>query len=128
LSGYLLDTNIVLTAMDTPEELSAAVQAAIEIGPAYLSLIAYWEVMIKSTKGSLDVGDPRLWWEEALKTLALHPLPLRAEHIHEIYNLPPIHRDPFDRALIAQATVEEMTLVTTDDVVRSYAWERFHVI
>lgn len=114
--------------MDNPEDLSAAALAAVQSGPNYLSLIVYWEVLVKSMKGSLDVGDPRHWWEEALKKLAALPLPLRAEHIHEVYNLQPIHRDPFDRVLIAQATMEELTMVTTDEVVQSYQWERFQVL
>lgn len=128
MNGYLLDTGVALVAVDTPETLSAPTRAAIERGPAFLSVIAYWEVMIKAMKGSLDVGDARQWWTETLASLALQPLAYRPEHIAAIYDLPFIHRDPFDRALIAQATVEDLTLVTTDAVILQYASDRFQVL
>jgi len=84
--------------------------------------------MIKAMKGMLDVGDPRQWWTETLEALALFPLPYEPEHIAALYGLPPIHRDPFDRALIAQATVEDLVLLTTDAVIPRYASQRFRVI
>ena len=78
-------------------------------------------------KGKLDVGDPRAWWPEALDQLTATPLALRPDHISAIYTLEPIHQDPFDRALIAQATVENLTLVTTDSEIPKYASTHFHV-
>ena len=84
--------------------------------------------MLKAMKGNLKVGDPRTWWFDALEQLAATPLPLRPEHIAGIYALPPIHQDPFDRALIAQAIVEDLTLVTTDRIIPRYASERCRVI
>jgi PIN domain nuclease of toxin-antitoxin system len=128
LNGYLLDTGVALMAVDTPEALSAPVRAALDQGPAFLSVIAYWEVMIKAMKGTLDVGDPRQWWTETLKALALQPLPYRPEHIAASYDLPPVHQDPFDRAMIAQATVEDLTLLTTDAVIPQYASARCRVL
>ena len=59
--------------------------------------------------GALDVGEPRTWWLDALDQLAATPLVLRPEHVSEAYGLPPIHKDPFDRMLIAQAVVEDLT-------------------
>ena len=84
--------------------------------------------MIKAMKGALDVGDPRQWWTESITALALFPLLYEPEHVAAVYDLPPIHRDPFDRALIAQATVEDLTLLTTDAIIPRYASERFHVL
>ena len=114
--------------MDTPEKLSPAIRASLEEGRVWLSVISYWEVMIKSMKGTLDVGDPRQWWTEALAALALQPLPYRPEHIAAIYELPPAHQDPFDRALVAQATVEELALVTTDREILRFASPRLRVV
>lgn len=128
MRGYLLDTGVALIAVNAPERLSAPVRAGIEQGPAFLSVISYWEVMVKSQKGSLDVGDPRLWWSETLDALALEPLLYRPEHVTEIYHLPSYHADPFDRALIAQATAEDMTLLTTDSEISRYAGDRFQAI
>jgi len=108
--------------------LSVPAKAAIAEGPNVLSVVSYWEVMIKSMKGTLDVGDPRAWWFDALDQLAATPLFLRPEHVAAVFRLPPIHKDPFDRMLIAQATVEGLTLVTTDGKIARYASDRLHVI
>ena len=53
---------------------------------------------------------------------------VESDHVAEVYNLPAIHQDPFDRVLIAQAIVEDLTLVTTDEVIREYAGERLRVV
>jgi PIN domain nuclease of toxin-antitoxin system len=93
-----------------------------------LSVVSYWEVLLKSMKGKLEVGDPKRWWQDTVEQLAATPLPLRPDHISEISGLPPIHSDPFDRALIAQAQVEELVLVTTDGAIGKYASGRLRVL
>lgn len=128
MRGYLLDTGVALIAAGQPKLLTAKVKAALERGPAFLSVVAYWEVMIKSMKGTLDVGDPRLWFRETIDALALRPLLFRPEHIDALFRLPPLHRDPFDRALIAQAASEDLTLLTTDRTIPSYAPAHLRVI
>jgi PIN domain nuclease of toxin-antitoxin system len=114
LSGNLLDTNAAIFALAVPARLSVAARTAIQRGPNVLSVVTYWEVMLKSTKGTLDVGDPRTWWRDALDQLAATTLLLRPEHIAGVYALPPHHKDPFDRALIAQALAEDLALVSSD--------------
>lgn len=128
MSRYLLDTGIALLAVNSPENLPRRARTVIEQGGCSLSVISYWEVMIKATKGSLDVGDPRQWWSETLNALALQVLPFRPEHVAELHNLQTIHQDPFDRALIAQATVENLTLVTKDQTIPLYKSDRFHTL
>lgn len=108
--------------------LSATAKAAIAAGPNVLSLISYWEVMLKSMKGTLDVGDPRAWWLDALDQLAATPLPLRSEHIAALHGLPSIHKDPFDRMLIAQATAEGLSLVTMNGKIARYASRSLRVV
>jgi PIN domain nuclease of toxin-antitoxin system len=108
--------------------LSAAAKAAITAGPNFLSVVSYWEVVVKSMKGTLDVGDPRFWWQEALEQLAATVLPLRPDHITAVYGLAPIHKDPFDRMLIAQATVEGLALVTSDGEIARYAVKGLRVV
>jgi PIN domain nuclease of toxin-antitoxin system len=127
-TGHLLDTNTALIALTHPERLSTRVRKAILAGPNVLSAIVYWEVLLKSMKGALDVGEPRTWWADTLEQLAATPLALRPEHVTEVYALPPIHKDPFDRILIAQAIVEDLTLLTTDGEIRRYASKRFRVV
>jgi PIN domain nuclease of toxin-antitoxin system len=127
-AAYLLDTHIALLAMAAPERLSSSIRSAVKRGPNVLSVITYWEVVLKSAKGKLDVGDPLAWWKTALEDLRATSLPLRPDHIAEVHALPPIHQDPFDRALIGQATVEGFTLVTADEAMGSYAGERFRIL
>jgi PIN domain nuclease of toxin-antitoxin system len=94
-----------------------------------LSVVSYWEVTLKAAKGKLiDVGDPRAWWQTAVSDLAATVLPLRSAHVAEIWSLPSVHQDPFDRALIAQAMVEGLTLITTDEAIAQYAGQRLRVV
>jgi PIN domain nuclease of toxin-antitoxin system len=104
------------------------VRAIIRAGPNILSAVVYWEVLLKSMKGLLKIEDPLSWWPDALEQLAATALVLRPEHVAEIYRLPPIHRDPFDRVLIAQAMVEGLSLVTTDREILRYASKRLRVV
>ena len=128
MSGYLLNTNAALIALTDPDRLPAAVRTALLAGPNILSVVCYWEVLLKSRKGSLKVGDPRTWWRDALDQLAATPLALRPEHVAEVYTLAPLHKDPFDRILIAQAIAEELELVTTDGEIPRYASTRLRVV
>ena len=128
MSGYLLNTNAALIALTDPDRLPTAVRTALLAGPNILSVVCYWEVLLKSRKGSLKVGDPRTWWRDALDQLAATPLALRPKHVAEVYTLPPLHKDPFDRILIAQATAEELELVTTDGEIPRYASTRLRVV
>jgi PIN domain nuclease of toxin-antitoxin system len=128
LNGYLLDTGVALIAVSAPERLSKSARRSIEQGPAFLSVIAYWEVMIKSMKGILDVGNPRDWFRETLEALALRPLLYRPEHVTALLSLPSVHQDPFDRALIAQAIAESLTLLTTDSLIPKYATAKLRVL
>lgn len=128
MSGYLLDTNAALLALAAPERLSAAARRAILAGSNFLSVVCYWEVLLKSMKGNLDVGDPRIWWRDALDQLSASALPLRPEHVAAVYGLPPIHKDPFDRILLAQALTENLRLVTIDAAMRKYGTARLRVV
>jgi PIN domain nuclease of toxin-antitoxin system len=120
VNGYLLDTSVALLSLSAPERIAREVRASIEGSRVRLSVITYWEVVLKTGKGKLDVGDPRAWWPDALDKLTATPLTLRPEHVARIYALPSLHRDPFDRALIAQAIAEDLTLVTTDAEIPQY--------
>ena len=127
-AGCLLDTSAAIIALTYPEKLSSRVRKAILAGPNVLSAIVYWEVVLKSMKGALDVGDPRTWWMDALEQLGATPLALRPEHVTAVYELPSIHKDPFDRILIAQAGVEGLILLTTDSEIPKYAGKGIRVL
>jgi PIN domain nuclease of toxin-antitoxin system len=126
--AYLLDTHTAIWALERPEALSESARAVASTGPLVLSVVVYWEVMIKSMKGKLGLGDPRAWWFDALDQLAATPLPVHPRHIAAVYGLPPIHNDPFDRMLIAQATVEGLALVTSDAEIARYGSQALKVI
>jgi PIN domain nuclease of toxin-antitoxin system len=128
VKGHLLDTNIILIAPVEPHKLSRAVQTAVLDGPNFLSVVSYWEVMLKSMKGSLDVGDPRIWWRDVLQELAATPLMLTPQHVEDMLYLPNIHKDPFDRILIAQAMAEDLAIVTVDREIPNYASKNLQVI
>jgi PIN domain nuclease of toxin-antitoxin system len=128
VTGQLLDTNTALIALSDPDRLPRTVRRTLLAGPNILSSVSYWEVVIKVMKGTLQVGDPRAWWHDALEQLAATPLPLRPEHVAELYSLPPLHKDPFDRILIAQALAGGLTLVTLDSEMPRYASARLRVI
>jgi PIN domain nuclease of toxin-antitoxin system len=128
VSEYLLDTTVALVALSAPERLSPAMGKALARGPHSLSVVTYWEVVIKTALGKLHLGDPRQWWTEAIHDLAARVLPVRPEHVAALWELPSIHRDPFDRMLIAQAISSELTLVTTDQEISKYAGGRLKVL
>ena len=127
-NGYLLDTCAVLLALADPDALSSSARKAILAGPNLLSVVSYWEVMLKSMKGTLEVGDPRAWWFDALEQLAATPLVLRPQHVAGVYGLPPIHKDPFDRMLIAQAAAEGLALVSPGGEIARYASKGLRVV
>lgn len=128
VQGYLLDTHAVICAVARSSALSADARRAIAGGPNLISVVTYWEVILNSTKGAIDVGDPRLWWRDVLEQLAASALPLRPAHVSAVYGLPSIHKDPFHRLLIAQAVAEGLTLVSLNAEIAQYASADLRVI
>jgi hypothetical protein len=82
MKSFLLDTSFALFSLAEPERIPAKVRRTVQSGLVYLSVISYWEVLLKSRKGKLEVGDVRVWWSEAVETLAATVLPLRAGTYH----------------------------------------------
>lgn len=118
----LLDTHLLLWAAGEPDRLSKAARALIEASDNDLvfSAASLWEVAIKSSLGRSDfVVDARLL-RRGLRDNGYAELPVTAEHAVAVTSLPPLHKDPFDRMLIAQATVEGIVLLTADEVVAQY--------
>lgn len=85
-----------------------------------LLLDSLWEVAIKSGRGRADFQDDPGSLRRELIDNGYGELPIRGEHAVQIATLPPIHRDPFDRMLVAQAQVDGITLLTVDAVVARY--------
>jgi len=118
----LLDTHLLLWAAGEPSRLSVAALKLIK-APAnelIFSAASIWEVAIKSRLGRSNFqADPRLL-RRGLLDNGYGELPILSEHVVAIDSLPSVHKDPFDRLLVAQATVEGITLLTADSVVAQY--------
>ncbi len=118
----LLDTHLLLWAAGLPDRLPLEVRELLAdpaTEPAY-SAASLWEVAIKSGLGRTDFSvDPRLLRRGLLEN-GYTELPVTGTHAVAVDLLPEIHKDPFDRILIAQAQVEGITLWTMDEVVGRY--------
>jgi PIN domain nuclease of toxin-antitoxin system len=118
----LLDTHLLLWASGQPKRLPSAARKLIENPDNELlfSAASLWEVTIKRGLGRHDFQvDPRLL-RRGLLDNGYGELPIFSEHAVAIETLPPIHKDPFDRILVAQATVEGITLLTNDILLAQY--------
>jgi PIN domain nuclease of toxin-antitoxin system len=116
--SYLLDTHVLLWALGQPRRLGK-VRALIEAPETvvFVSAVSAWEIELKRALGKLSAPDDL---EAQVRAARFAELPLRMSHVARLRSLPPHHRDPFDRALVAQALVEDLTLVTADPLVRRY--------
>ncbi|WP_328799517.1 type II toxin-antitoxin system VapC family toxin [Sandaracinobacteroides hominis] len=118
----LLDTHLLLWTAGAPDRLSA--QARERIGAPesilHFSAASLWEIAIKSSLGREDFAvDPSIL-RRALLDNGYTELPITSAHAAGVTSLPPIHRDPFDRLLVAQAMIEGMLLLTADATVAEY--------
>jgi PIN domain nuclease of toxin-antitoxin system len=114
----LLDTHLLLWAMLQPAKLKPRARSLIEQNEVFVSSASIWEISIKSSLGKLE-ADPRVVLD-ALEPAGLRKLSVSGEHAAKLHQLPPLHRDPFDRMLLAQALSEPLTLLTDDEVLGQY--------
>ena len=117
---YLLDTHTLLWAIATPDRLKPATRTLIGHHQYAVSVGTLWELVNKRHKPEAPVKDPSAWWEQYVVRLRTRVLPIRAAHIMELERLPLLHKDPYDRVLIAQSLVERMPLVTADRDIQKY--------
>ncbi|MDP4029541.1 MAG: type II toxin-antitoxin system VapC family toxin [Gallionella sp.] len=118
----LLDTHLLLWAAGEPQRLSAKARALL-LDPSnqlVFSSASLWEISIKNglERSDFNVDLRRLW--RMLLVNGYRELPVTSEHTIEVNDLPPLHKDPFDRILVAQARVEGWTLLTADKAVAKY--------
>ncbi|MBV9248127.1 MAG: type II toxin-antitoxin system VapC family toxin [Acetobacteraceae bacterium] len=118
----LLDTHILLWAAFCPHRLSQPARELLQ-QPEHILLFSaasIWEVAIKRSLGREDFqADPRLL-RRGLLDNGYEELAITGQHAAAVHALPPIHKDPFDRILIAQSSVEEITLLTVDPAIVKY--------
>jgi len=118
----LLDTHILLWAAGVPERLPQSARSLLRApeNSLFFSAASIWEIVIKLGLGREDFEvDPY----RLRKMLVVHgytELPVTAEHALTVVTIPTLHKDPFDRLLVAQARAEGMVLVTADSAVAQY--------
>lgn len=118
----LLDTHVLIWAAGFPDRISAEGRDLIADteNELFFSAASLWEVAIKSALGREDFAVDARLLRRGLLDNDYSELPVMSEHAVAIGGLPAIHKDPFDRLLIAQSMVEGITLLTTDDLVGQY--------
>ena len=118
----LLDTHLLLWAAGSAQELPAEAADLIDDpdNELFFSAASTWEIAIKTGLGRADFAvDPRLLRRGLLDNGYIE-LPITSQHTVAVADLPPHHKDPFDRLLVAQAIVEGIVLLTSDKVVGAY--------
>jgi len=92
-----------------------------EASDLYLSLASVWEILIKSGIGQLPIPTPAVEYiAHQMRINRVNPLPIRMPHLKELEALAPVHRDPFDRMLVAQARAEGMPILSADPQIKKY--------
>lgn len=116
---YLLDTHVLLWAINGDVQLGARAQAILNdpSNRVHVSVVSLWELMIKERTGKLQMP-PNLF--ERLRKKHQHILSVSLDHVEVVRGLPLHHKDPFDRLLVAQAHAESMTLLTRDHQLQRY--------
>ena len=118
----LLDTHLLLWAALFPERLpKKASRLMNELGNTlYFSTVSIWEISIKLTRPREDMEIDVRHWRSGLLDNGYQELTINSLHAMSVRDLPDIHKDPFDRLLLAQAMREDLTLVTADEILASY--------
>jgi PIN domain nuclease of toxin-antitoxin system len=116
--SLLLDTHVVLWWLTDDPTLSGDIKTRLDHDPdVYVSAATVWEVAIKQAAGKLTAPADL---PERIRGSGFAELAINSEHAIAAGRLPPIHRDPFDRMLVAQAQCEDFTLVTRDPECQKY--------
>lgn len=118
----LIDTHLLLWAAGQPQKLSRAARRLLDDPDARLwfSAASLWEVAIKHSLGREDFRVEPMRLRRGLLDNGWRELAVASEHAVATLDLPPLHKDPFDRMLLAQARVEGLSLVTSDELVARY--------
>jgi PIN domain nuclease of toxin-antitoxin system len=122
----LLDTVAVYRAATLPEALPKAARALLEdeSNSVFVSLVSAWELAIKSSLGQLTLPRPiEEFFPQVVRDLLAQQVGLQLQAIAKLAELPPHHGDPFDRIIIAQALVDQYTVITSDARFAAYGVE-----
>ena len=117
--NVLLDTHVLIWALENNPTLSEPARETIILAKnmIFVSSVSIWEIAIKKSLGKLEVPDTL---QEEIQLHRFTPLAINYDHAELAGQLPLIHKDPFDRMLIAQALTEKLTLITRDEQICRY--------
>ena len=114
----LLDTHVLLWYLGEHSRLDRKTHALVDRSEAWVSAVSIWEVAIKASAGKLKADPDRML--DALEPTGLSLLQVTGAHAARVFSLGPLHGDPFDRLLVAQAQAEGLVLLTYDKALAGY--------
>lgn len=125
----LLDTHVFLWLLSQPERVGPELSSLEDPGnELFLSAASSWEIAIKAQLGRIELpDDPRRYVPDRMRAIGAHPLAVEHNHALAVGELPPLHRDPFDRLLVAQARALRLRIVTADAQIVRYDVETLKV-
>lgn len=119
---YLIDTCAFIWELHNDPNMSVKAAEVMERDEAelYISIVTFWEIAIKKTLGKLEVQESVTELGKACIDHNIMILPIKMEYLERIQKLPYIHKDPFDRLIIATAIEEGLTILTGDEYIKQY--------
>ena len=122
MNGYLMDTHAAIWFFNGDDALSETANRVIRdySNPIYISIASAWELAIKIGIGKLNFIGRASGFLYLAETNEISIIPIKSEHLSALETLPLIHRDPFDRLLVATALAEKITQITTDENITKY--------
>ena len=115
----LLDTHVVLWFLNG-ENLSDETLTVIQENENYISVVSLWEVAIKMNLSKLSFDGGFQTFCELIKLNGFEVIPIKDEYMQKLFDLPFVHRDLFDRMIIATAIIEDMTVISADNDIKCY--------
>lgn len=118
----LIDTHILIWHLEDDQRLSSYHGYLIEdpVNSVFVSIASFWEIAIKLSLGKLSLSRPLDDVIRATRNSTSIILPIEPEHTLQVARLPHLHKDPFDRMLVAQALTENISLISTDQILSDY--------
>ena len=121
MKKYLLDTNALLWSLNDDYRLSEKARSIIEVEDnIFVSDVSLWEIAIKNNIGKLDIDGTIYDIVGECKKLEFLSLNIKTSHFECLRKLELLHQDPFDRLIISQAIIENMTVITSDHIIPRY--------
>jgi PIN domain nuclease of toxin-antitoxin system len=119
---YLLDTHTLIWLIEASSRISPQIKQALSSSEnaIYLSSASLWEIAIKTSLGKLSLKSPFEKLLNDLNSTDITILQIENDYLKQLTALPEIHKDPFDRLLVATALAEDLTIITTDENIQKY--------